>query len=1005
MTFDAGALAFKIQAVGAQAFRSDLQGAKTAIEGVDQASSKAKTSADGLGKSTDDVADKARKTKQPLEEQAKAAKGAGTESETAAEKQRKQKQASEEQAQAAQKVGAALLVMGAAIGSGVALAVARFADFDQQMSNVQAATGESAEQMGQLREAAIDAGSSTVFSATEAAGAIEELSKAGVATADILSGALTGSLDLAAAGQLQVARAAEITSTALNQFGLSGGQASHVADVLAAGAGKAMGSVDDLANGLKFVGPVAASMGVSLEETTGVLALFAQQGIMGEQAGTSLRGVLSSLTSPSKEARAEIERLGIQIYDSQGNFLGLQNAAGQLSKAYSTMDGASRDASLGVIFGRETVTAATALYRAGAQGVAEWTAAVDDSGYAAEQARARLDNLAGDVEALGGAFDSALIQAGSGANDALRSLVQIVTDAVTGFSDLPEPVQQTALYLAAAAAGVGLVGGAALVTIPKIAEMRTSLDTLGVTGERTRAGLGRLVQFIGGPWGVAMLAATAATVAFNAEIDRGVPSQEKIANAAQESASAMDMLRAAAERGDLETNLWGDYAAQLENLPGLLDRASEAGWRWAELNFNEQGALDSVKRLGDALGHMAATNLPAAQSAFGKLRDEFGLTDEQAAQLLDEMPALKNAMLDQATAAGIVADDQTLLKLALGDTSAATEQATGTAQSAAGAYLEAANGAGSLQDELTQLISTIMEANGVGQDAVSANIDYQNALAKVDENIQKAKDGVEGYSLSLDQGTQVGRDNLGMLNDLASSSQNAADKQFALDGNTQNYRSSLEAGRQALIDRAMDLGYNAEQAGALADQVYRIPTEREVDIIAETQAASEKAQAFANLWESIKNRTVTLTMIGSTQIGGGSAPAVGPLLGGYGFGSANGNFVEAYANGGIRENHVAQMARAGAMRVWSEPETMGETYVPHAEAKRSRSEQLMSETASLFGGQYISRDAVQSGRAGGGAVPSISVPITVHGTPGMNVEQLASRVQARVIEAIERKLR
>ncbi len=1004
MTFDAGALAFKIQAVGAQAFRSDMQGAKTAIEGVDQASSKAKTSADGLGKSTDDVADRARKTKQPLDEQAKATKGAGTESETAAEKQRKQKQASEEQAQAAQKVGATLLVMGAAIGSGVALAVARFADFDQQMSNVQAATGESAEQMGQLREAAIDAGSSTVFSATEAAGAIEELSKAGVATADILSGALTGSLDLAAAGQLQVARAAEITSTALNQFGLTGGQASHVADVLAAGAGKAMGSVDDLANGLKFVGPVAASMGVSLEETTGVLALFAQQGIMGEQAGTSLRGVLSSLTSPSKEARAEIERLGIQIYDSQGNFLGLQNAAGQLSKAYSTMDGASRDASLGVIFGRETVTAATALYRAGAQGVAEWTSAVDDSGYAAEQARARLDNLAGDVEALGGAFDSALIQAGSGANDALRSLVQIVTGAVNGFSELPEPLQQTALYLGAAAAGIGLVGGAALVTIPKIAEMRTSLTTLGVTGERTRAGLGRLVQFMGGPWGVAMLAATAATVAFNAEIERGVPSQEKIANAVQTSASAMDMLHAAASRGGLESNLWGEYADQLKDLPGLLDRASAAGWRWAELSFNEQGALDSIKRLGDSLGDMATTNLPAAQDAFRKLKTEFSLTDDQASQLLDEMPALKNALLEQATAAGVVADDHTLLEMALGTSAVATTNAAEKTQTAAGAYLDAADGASSLQNELTRLIDKINEANGVGQDAITANIDYQNTLAKVDETIQKAKDGVEGYALTLDLGTQAGRDNYAMLVDLAAGSQAAAEQQFKLDGNTQNYRSSLESGRQALIDRARDLGMNADQASALADQIYRIPTEREAQIIAETNEAKRKADEFKALWESIRNRTVSLTTL---TIGGAAPPPeYGPFKDGYKFApNADGNVIEAYAGGGIRENHVAQIARAGAMRLWAEPETGGETYLPHAEAKRARAEQLMSETASIFGGAYIPRSAMQSARTGGGSAPSISVPVSVVGSPGMNEEQLAARVEARVIRAIERKLR
>ena len=265
--------------------------------------------------------------KKSMSEAAQATRTVGTEGEKLAQVR-----------DAMNQVGAAGVGMGALIGAGVAVAITKFADFDAAMSGVQASTQETTENMDLLRAAAIDAGSSTVYSATEAANAIEELSKAGVSTADILAGGLSGALDLAAAGQLGVARAAEITATALNQFGLSGDQASHVADVLAAGAGKAMGSVEDLANGLKFVGPVAASMGISLEETAGVLALFAQQGIIGEQAGTSLRGVLSSLTAPSAQARIEIERLGLTLYDSQGNFLGLENAAEQLSGAYTTMD-------------------------------------------------------------------------------------------------------------------------------------------------------------------------------------------------------------------------------------------------------------------------------------------------------------------------------------------------------------------------------------------------------------------------------------------------------------------------------------------------------------------------------------------------------------------------------------------------------------------------------------------------------------------------------------------
>src|SRR5690606_17003244 len=156
-------------------------------------------------------------------------------------------------------------------------------------------------------DAALEAGGATVFTATESANAIEELGKAGVETADILGGGLAGSLDLAASAQLGVARAAEITGITLKQFKLDGTEAGRVADVLSAGANKAVGSVEDLANGLKFVGPQAAAVGVSLEDTVATLALFADQGIIGEQAGSALRGMLASLTAPSRQAQAALD--------------------------------------------------------------------------------------------------------------------------------------------------------------------------------------------------------------------------------------------------------------------------------------------------------------------------------------------------------------------------------------------------------------------------------------------------------------------------------------------------------------------------------------------------------------------------------------------------------------------------------------------------------------------------------------------------------------------------
>lgn len=398
--------------------------------------------------------------------------------------------------QAFEDLGRPLLAFGAIAAAAVGVAIKKFVDFDQAISNVQAVTQATTEDMTLLRDAALDAGGRTVFTATEAANALEELGKASFDTKTSID-ALDGTLALAASGQLEVARAAEITATTLKQFGLAGTEAGHVADVLSAGAGKALGSVEDLAQGLKFVGPVAKSMGISLEETVGALALFADQGLIGEQAGTSLRGVLSSLTSPSKEAADEIKRLGINLYDSNGRFLGLEATAGELSDAFTNLDDKSRDAALGVLFGNQQVTAARVLFDGGAAAIKKYTTEVNDTGYAARVAADRLDNLAGDVEKLGGAFDTALIKSGSGANDSLRALVQTATFLVDGIADLPEPVLNVGLALGTITAAIALTSGAALVAVPRIAAFRAALVNTQLGAKGTALAVGGIGAALG----------------------------------------------------------------------------------------------------------------------------------------------------------------------------------------------------------------------------------------------------------------------------------------------------------------------------------------------------------------------------------------------------------------------------------------------------------------------------------------------------------------------------
>jgi exonuclease VII small subunit len=160
----------------------------------------------------------------------------------------------------------------------------------------------------------------------------------------------------------------------------------------------------------------------------------------------------------------------------------------------------------------------------------------------------------------------------------------------------------------------------------------------------------------------------------------------------------------------------------------------------------------------------------------------------------------------------------------------ATDDQTSASQATATAFEDAANKVQDLQNQLNNLIDTLNKSNDANQTAITANAAYQDALASVNDTIQKAKSGQDGYSTSLDQNTKAGADNVAMFADLANKSQAAAAAQFQVDGNTQNYVATLQSGKQALIDTITNLTGNAAAAQDLADKVYQIPSQHEIDI-------------------------------------------------------------------------------------------------------------------------------------------------------------------------------
>lgn len=353
---------------------------------------------------------------------------------------------------AATRVSGAAAAMGAAIG---VAAVARFADFDQEMAKVRVNTGATGAELNRLRDAALNAGQSTIYNAHESADAINELAKAGMSTRDILNGGLNGALNLAAAGEMNVSEAAEDMASALNEFGLAGNKASHVADLLAAGANLAQGNVADFASALTMVGVNAHQTGMSLEETTGVLTLLASKGLTGSRAGVELRSALIGLQSPSNEAQKAMDALGISMYDQSGKFVGMAKFAGELHASLSKLPADERAYYMGKIFSNAAMTVGNTLYEAGAKGVEKYTRKIQQAGFAERQGQALMGTLKGSFEQFSGAVETALIRIGGQQSGFVKSVVDGATNIVTAFGQLPPAVQSWVFSFGTFSAVVG----------------------------------------------------------------------------------------------------------------------------------------------------------------------------------------------------------------------------------------------------------------------------------------------------------------------------------------------------------------------------------------------------------------------------------------------------------------------------------------------------------------------------------------------------------------------
>lgn len=327
-------------------------------------------------------------------------------------------------------IGAAFTAAGGALLTLGGLAVKEGMGFETQMSAVQAISGASAKDMELLSQKAKDMGAKTVFSATEAGKAMEYMGMAGWDSSQMVDG-LAGIMNAAAASGEDLGLVSDIITDGLTAFGMSAEDSGRMADVLAAAATKSNTNIGMLGDSFKYVAPVAGALGYSLEDTSVALGLMANSGIKASEAGTSLRALLANLAKPSDPVSAYMERLGISLSDVSGNILPLNTLLGDLREKFQGLSEAEQAEYAAGLAGREGMSGLLAIVRASPEEYEKLSEAINNSSGAAEaMAEVRLDNLAGDIEQLGGALSTLAIEWSESINGPAREAVQFAEEQV-----------------------------------------------------------------------------------------------------------------------------------------------------------------------------------------------------------------------------------------------------------------------------------------------------------------------------------------------------------------------------------------------------------------------------------------------------------------------------------------------------------------------------------------------------------------------------------------------
>lgn len=659
-----------------------------------------------------------------------------------------------------------------------------------------------------------------------------------------------------------------------------------------------------------------------------------------------------------------------------------------------------------------------------------------------DEANKRYETSASKLQVAGNQIADALIDVGAAIAPIAVAGAQGISDLVRWFQSLPGPVRDVVTWVGVATGVVTLFGGAALIAVPKVLAFREAMTTLMATGGAMSTGLGRLGLLMTGPWGAAIGAGVIALSVFGASSGAAGRKQEELRSSLHDVAVQLrennglvnDSIRASIAKVAQDTK-WSNGA------DNVLSKSKQIGLELGSVTDAILGQGDAYdKVMGQLNGIIAAGAKARADLNSGDIQRSGGVDRDLAnraagAELLrGKLEMLAAQFKQQAATEKDVAD--------------ATKGATGATKDQAAATDDLGKKAEDAAKELDALVKSLDSLNGV-------TLSYRDAQRDWLDQIEETAEALSKNGKNLDIHTKAGRENQAALdgmaksaNDLAEAAAREAQQTGGAAAGAAALKNSLEASRPALIKMAMDFGMNEEAAKKYADQVLAIPTTASTGIL--TPGSQAAVAELVRVRDAVKdvppNKEVNVGVIsaeaqqklrdlgyqvktlpdGTVVVSGNTTPAQRDLdsyidrnknrsltvavqysaPGGKAIGLLTNAFggVVAFAGGGTFENHRPQVARArpGTARLWAEPDTGKESYVPWAMDRRKAATGVLDYTADGFGYALVPKTAFGGGGGhyyGGGAAAGMgggAQQVTVTGPSTLVVVDVDGQLVGRM---------